>query len=175
MYYHNDRKLPLDRGFTLDEISYPANWLRLASPDAKEAVGIEWRDDPSLTFKNEKFYYNTVDSDGNVVSTPKDLDMLKRGMTSDANRTAHRMLSGSDWIIVRWKEGGSAPDASWLEYRTAVRAEANRQCDHVNASPNIESLETVNPNWPENPDFIAERERQEAEIEAARLEREEND
>ena len=175
MYYHNDRKLPLDQGFKLNEISYPANWLRLASSDDKKAVGIEWRDDPSVKFKNKKFYYNTVDSDGNVTSTPKDLDMLKRTMTAQANQAAHSMLSGSDWIIVRWKEGGSAPDASWLEYRTAVRAEANRQCDHINAAPNIDSLETVNPDWPEDPAQKAERERREAEAEALRLEKEEND
>ena len=174
MYYANDRKLPLDRAFTLNDISFPANWLRLAGAEDKAAQGIEWRDDPALKFKNEKFYYNTV-QDGEVVSTPKDLDMLKRGMIGDANRAAHSMLAQSDWIIVRWKEGGNAPDASWLEYRTAVRAEANRQCDHINASPNIDSLETVKPNWPESPDAKAERERREAEAEAHRLEREEND
>jgi len=105
-----------------------------------------------------------------VTSTPKDLDMLKRGMIGDSNRAAHSMLAQSDWIIVRWKEGGSAPDASWLEYRTAVRAEANRQCDHINASLNIDSLETMNSDWPESPDAKAERERREAEVEAAKLE-----
>ena len=174
MYYHNDRKLPLDQGFTLNEISYPANWLRLASSDAKEAVGIEWREPPVLTFKNEKFYYNRV-KDGVVISTPKDLDMLKRTMTAQANRTAHSLLSGSDWIIVRWKENGDAPDEDWLEYRTAVRAEANRQCDHINDASDIDSLETLNFNWPEDPAFKADRERREADEEAARLEREEND
>ena len=174
MYYANDRKLPLDQGFTLNEISYPANWLRLASSDAKEAVGIEWRADPSLKFKNEKFYYNRVEN-GEVISTPKDLDGLKRGMTADANRTAHSLLSGSDWMVVRQQEAGVGLLPQWGEYRTAVRAEANRQCDHINAAPNIESLETVNPKWPEDPDYVAERERREADEEAARLEREEND
>ena len=174
MYYHNDRKLPLDQGFKLDEISYPANWLRLASPDAKEAVGIEWRADPSLKFKNEKFYYNTV-QDGEVVSTPKDLGGLKRRMVGDVNRTAHQILSGSDWMVVRQQEAGVGLLPQWSDYRTAVRTEANRQCDHINASPNIDSLETLKPNWPENPDAVVERERREADEEAARLEREEND
>ena len=56
MYYANDRKLPLDRAFTLNDISFPANWLRLAGAEDKAAQGIEWRDDPALKFKNEKFY-----------------------------------------------------------------------------------------------------------------------
>jgi hypothetical protein len=174
MYYHNDRKLPLDRAFKLDEISYPANWLRLASSDAKDAVGIEWRADPSLKFKNKKFYYNTV-QDGEVVSTPKDLDGLKRRMIGDANRAAHQMLSGSDWMVVRQQEAGVGLLPQWGDYRIAVRVEANRQCDHIDASPNIDSLETLKPNWPEDPDYVAERERREADEEAARLEREEND
>jgi hypothetical protein len=174
MYYANDRKLPLDRAFKLDEISYPANWLRLASSDAKDAVGIEWRPDPSLTFKNEKFYYNSVE-DGVVTSTPKDLDGLKRRMTGDANRTAHQMLSGSDWMVVRQQEAGVGLLPQWSEYRTEARAEANRQCEQVEEATSIESLMAITANWPEDPDYVAERERRDAEIEAARLEREEND
>jgi hypothetical protein len=174
MYYHNDRKLPLDRAFKLDEISYPANWLRLASSDAKDAVGIEWRADPSLKFKNKKFYYNTV-QDGEVVSTPKDLDGLKRRMIGDANRAAHQMLSGSDWMVVRQQEAGVGLLPQWSEYRTEVRAEANRQCEQVEEATSIESLMAITANWPEDPDYVAERERRDAEIEAARLEREEND
>ena len=65
-YYHDNKKLPLDRAFTLNDISFPANWLRLAGAEDKAAQGIEWRDDPALKFKNEKFYYNTV-QDGEVV------------------------------------------------------------------------------------------------------------
>ena len=174
MYYANDRKLPLDQGFKLDEISYPANWLRLASPDAKEAVGIEWRADPSLKFKNKKFYYNRVEN-GEVVSTPKDLDGLKRRMTGDANRAAHQMLSGSDWMVVRQQEAGVGLLLEWSEYRTEARAEANRQCEQVEEATSIESLMAITANWPEDPDAVAERERRDAEIEAARLEREEND
>jgi len=174
MYYHNEIKLPLDQGFKLDEISYPANWLRLASSDAKEAVGIEWRADPSLKFKNKKFYYNRVEN-GEVVSTPKDLDGLKRRMTGDANRAAHQMLSGSDWMVVRQQEAGVGLLPQWSEYRTEVRAEANRQCEQVDEATSIESLMAITANWPEDPDAVAERERRDAEIEAARLEREEND
>ena len=174
MYYANDKKLPLNQAFTLNDISYPANWLRIASAEDKAAVGIEYREPPVLQFKNEKFWYNTV-QDGVVTSTPKNLDMLKRKMVNDANRTAHQMLSGSDWMVVKQQETGVGVLPQWSEHRSAIRTEANRQCDHINAAPNIDSLETVKPNWPEDPDSKSERERRLAEAEAARLEREEND
>jgi hypothetical protein len=174
MYYANDRKLPLNRAFTLNDISYPSNWLAVASEQDRANAGIEQREEPVLRFKNEKFYYNTV-QDGVVTSTPKDLDMLKRGMIAQANRTAHQMLAQSDWMVVKQTETSTGILPQWADYRAAVRAEANRQCDHINAAPNIDSLETVKPNWPEDPDAVAERERRDAEIEAAKLEREEND
>ena len=175
-YYHDNKKLPLDRAFTLNDISFPANWLRLAGAEDKSAQGIQWRDDPALIFKNERFYYNSVDSDGAVVSTPKDLDMLKRGMIAEAKATAHSLLSGSDWMVVKATEVGDMPiSGEWAEFRQSVRAECERQEDHINASPNIESLQTLNSDWPESPDEKVERERREAEVEAARLEREEND
>ena len=174
MYYHNDRKLPLDQGFKLDEISYPANWLRIASAEDKEAVGIEWRADPSLKFKNKKFYYNRVEN-GEVVSTPKDLDMLRRKMVNDANRAAHEMLSASDWMVVKQAETSTGILPQWGDYRAAVRAEANRQCGQVDEATSVESLMAITANWPRNPDELAEETRRDAEIEAARLEREEND
>ena len=56
-----------------------------------------------------------------------------------------------------------------------MRAAANHQCGQVEEATSVDALMAITVNWPENPDSIAERERREAEIEAARLEREEND
>jgi hypothetical protein len=169
-YYHDNKKLPLNRTFTLNDISFPSNWLRLAGAEDKAAHGIEWKDDPALIFKNERFYYNSVDSDGAVVSTPKDLDMLKRGMIGDANRAAHSMLASSDWMIVKQAEVSTGIAAEWSEYRTEVRAEANRQGGQIGEATSIESLMAITANWPEDPDSKLERERREAEAEAAKLE-----
>jgi len=168
-YYHDNKKLPLDRAFTLNDTSFPANWLRLAGAEDKAAQGIEWRDDPALKFKNEKFYYNTV-QDGVVTSTPKDLDMLKRGMLAQANQAAHSMLASSDWMIVKQAEVSTGIAAEWSEHRSAIRTEANRQGGQIGEATSIESLMAITANWPEDPDSKLERERREAEAEAAKLE-----
>jgi hypothetical protein len=161
-YYHDNKKLPLDRAFTLNATRFPANWLRLAGAEDKSAQGIEWKDDPALIFKNERFYYNSVDSDGAVVSTPKDLDMLKRGMIADANRAAHQMLSGSDWMVVKQAEVSTGIAAEWSEHRSAIRTEANRQGGQIEEATSIESLMAITANWPVDPDSKLERERHEA-------------
>jgi len=168
-YYHDNKKLPLDRAFTLNDTSFPANWLRLAGAEDKAAQGIEWRDDPALKFKNEKFYYNTV-QDGVVTSTPKDLDMLKRGMLAQANQAAHSMLASSDWMIVKQAEVSTGIAAEWSEHRSAIRTEANRQGGQIEEATSIEALMAITANWPEDPDSKLERERREAEVEAAKLE-----
>ena len=175
MYYANDKKLPVNQGFKLDNLTYPANFLTVSSKEQLETLGIAWKEPPVQKFKNEKFYYNTV-QDGVVTSTPKDLDGLKRRMVGDANRAAHSMLSGSDWMIVKQTETSTGILPQWGEYRTEVRAEANRQCGQVEEATSIESLMEITAKWPEfDPDYVAERERRDAEIEAAKLEREEND
>jgi len=42
----NNETLPIDRGFTHNEIQYPRNWLRLATQEDKDRLGITWKADP---------------------------------------------------------------------------------------------------------------------------------
>ena len=117
------RNLPLDRAFTLNDISYPANWLRVASADDKAAIGVEWVDAPELKFKDKKYYNNTVSSEGEVTSTPKDLDQIKADRIGYAKLTANARLSGSDWQVIAKAERGREIPEDWAAYRTAVIAE----------------------------------------------------
>ena len=170
-YYHNNTQLPLDRPFTLNDEQFGANWLRLVGDDDKEKRGIEWRDDPQRQFKNEQFYYNTVDSDGNVVSTPKDVDMLKRGLLQGISKTAHSLLVSSDWMVIRENEVDLPVSKDWVEYRSSVRDTCNLLEAKIKLCASIEDLEAEKQDWPQDPNMIAEEARREAE----RLEHEEND
>jgi len=59
----DNKPLSYDRAFTHAGIQYPANWLRLASLEEKQAIGItEVADEPGY---DQRFYWN--------VSTPKQL------------------------------------------------------------------------------------------------------
>ena len=40
MFTLNGNPLPLDIPFTHEDIQYPANWLRLATPEERAAIGI---------------------------------------------------------------------------------------------------------------------------------------
>tara|TARA_Y100000588_G_scaffold93964_1_gene101759 strand:+ start:533 stop:1054 length:522 start_codon:yes stop_codon:yes gene_type:complete len=156
------RNLPLDRAFTLNDISYPANWLRVASADDKAAIGVEWVDAPELKFKDKKYYNNTVSSEGEVTSTPKDLDQIKADRIGYAKLTANARLSGSDWQVIAKAERGREIPEDWAAYRTAVIAECERYEAEV-AAADFEGIQKVRENWPLNPVEQAEKDKREAE------------
>ena len=158
----NGRNLPLDRAFTLNDISYPANWLRVASADDKAAIGVEWVDAPELKFKDKKYYNNTVSSEGEVTSTPKDLDQIKADRIGYAKLTANARLSGSDWQVIAKAERGREIPEDWAAYRTAVIAECERYEAEV-AAADFEGIQKVRENWPLNPVEQAEKDKREAE------------
>ena len=160
-YKVSDRTLPMDAPFTLNGYSFGATFLRKASAEDKAAHGIVWEADPVYTFLDKRFYDNRI-VDGEVISTPKDLDGLKEKMTGDAKRAAHILLWGSDWMGVRSAEGGGMPSEDWSEWRSDVRDECNRQETQISEAEDVEALANIVQNWPMNPDNVAEQERIEA-------------
>ena len=155
------RNLPLDRAFTLNDISYPANWLRVASADEKATIGVEWVDAPELKFKDERFYHNSVSPEGEVTSTPKDLDQLKADCIRHAKINANARLSGSDWQVIAKAERGREIPEDWAAYRTAVIDECERYEAEV-AAADFEGIQKVHEEWPLNPVEQAEKDKLEA-------------
>tara|TARA_Y100000310_G_scaffold338667_1_gene429041 strand:- start:1001 stop:1480 length:480 start_codon:yes stop_codon:yes gene_type:complete len=149
-YKHEDRTLPMDVAFTLGDEQFPANWLRLSNTDDKATRGIVWEKPIERTFKDKRWYDNRV-VDGEVISTPKDLDGLKKKMVTDAKKTAHNLLSVSDWMVIREADIDTPVAQDWAEHREAVRAESNRQEEQIAAAADVEALAAIVSNWPKNP------------------------
>jgi len=142
--------IPLDQSFTLGDVQYPSNWLRLTSDEEKAAIGLTWEEPPK--FKDERWYYNRV-KDGAVTSTPIPLDELKERETTNAKKQAGVLLSGSDWMVIRSVDEEERPvPIDWADYREAVRTECNRLEEQIAASA-FESIQEIQQNWPRDPDF----------------------
>jgi hypothetical protein len=171
-YIHNNSPLPSGSSFTIGDERFGSNWLARATPEQLTERGISIAPaPPPRPSESEKFHYITLD-DGAWTVTPKNLDMLKRMMVGDANRAAHSMLAGSDWMVVKQAEAGVGVLPQWTDYRASVREESNRQCGQIEEATSVDSLVAITANWPRNPDDLAEEARQDAEIEAAKLENE---
>jgi len=142
MFLLNGNRLPEGTAFTdANGNQYPANWLNLSTEEEKVAVGITWVADPVRA--DDRFYW-----DGDV-NNPKDLVGLKAQFVTQTKDTAGKLLSQTDWVIIRKAERGVEVPSEVALKRTQIVAEANRLETDINASTTVEALiEVLNTqNW----------------------------
>ena len=97
MFLLNGTPLALDVAFrTPDGTQYPNNWLRLSSPESREAIGITEVPDPPVY--DQRFYWG-YDAEGNLI--PKDHTQLVTQWSEQTRTTAGTLLSPTDWMIIR--------------------------------------------------------------------------
>ena len=137
------------KAFKLGDNQYPANVFTLWSVEEKEALGIYEVVVDNTNLKNSEYYINGAESfdfSGGVVTksfataTAKDLDELKTNHKATINSQAGSLLSGTDWLVVREAEGGTAmPDAT-ATWRAAVRTKSNEMCDAIDGAADVDAL-----------------------------------
>ena len=144
MFLLNGSPLALDIPFTANDIQYPANWLRLASPEERAAIGITEAPEPE--YYDGMFYWG--------VGNPKDLTQLKTQWIDQTNTTANAMLVTSDWMVVRKAETGTDIPAGWSTYRAAVRTCASIATASISTCADVTALISVINSiaWPETPE-----------------------
>jgi hypothetical protein len=165
----NSNTLPIDRGFTHNDINYPRNWLRLATEEDKQRLGITWEADPVRA--DDRYYWNgeldnpkaledkeESDKDGNplwvqeydaeteaMVDTDKRLvtQGLKSQKMAEVKHTAGTMLNQTDWYVTRKMERDVAIPADVVAQRAHVVAESERLEVAIAACSNVEALIAV--------------------------------
>jgi len=138
MFMLDGNPLPLDTAFTHEDIQYPANWLRLATQEQRDELGITeivYEERP-----DDRFYWVSDNGDGTFTAAAKDLEQLKANWSSTVNATAYSLLLPSDWMIVKQLETSTPVAQEWLDYRAAVRTEANRLNAAIAAAETAEDL-----------------------------------
>lgn len=140
MFMLDDKPLALDVPFTHNEIQYPANWLRLASPEERAAIGVTEVADPERY--DDRFYWGP--------GVPKDIDQLKKVMLSQVKATAASLLAPTDWKITRAAEGIKPCDADTLTARAAIRVASDANEALVTACTTVDELAVVQFTWPAN-------------------------
>ena len=165
----NGNTLPLDRGFTHNEITYPRQWIRQASEEDKTALGITWEADPVR--HDDRYYWNgeldnpkaledvnAVDEDGNPLweqeldnSDPEnpvmvDTDVqvvthgLKHTMINQVKHTAGTLLNQTDWYVTRKTERDVAIPVDVVTERAHIVAESDRLEVAIAACADVEAL-----------------------------------
>lgn len=153
MFILDGKILPIDVPFEHDGVQYPANWLRLATPEERAAIGIT-----EVTVQprpDDRFYWvSGPDDNGDYTAIPKDLDTLKATWSAQFKQTAYAMLFPSDWMVVRKAEVGDGIPQAWTDYREAVRTTATLAIVDMEATTDIDAFITsvTSVQWPVSPD-----------------------
>ncbi len=151
MFILDGKPLSPDVPFTHDGIQYPANWLRLATPEEREAIGITEEPDPAPY--DQRFYWG-YDADGNLI--PKDHAQLVEQWTQQTRHTANTLLAPTDWIIIREADNGKTADPVLRTWREEIRLASGSKVYEIQQTTDTEALAAYitgadYPAWPADP------------------------
>ena len=150
------KPLAVDVPFTVGDINYPANWLRLSTADEKTALGItEVADDPVY---DSRFYWgngtakalddvDAKDQEGNLLKDENGNQVVSLGVKSvlkaQEKRNAGSLLSKYDWYVVRKAEKSTAIPTAITTYRDAVRTACDTREKETDACSDTAALVTL--------------------------------
>ena len=146
MFILDGKPLSPDVAFTHDGIQYPANWLRLASPEERAAIGITEEPDPAPY--DQRFYWGP--------DLPKDHTQLVEQWVAQTRATAGTLLVPSDWLVIREQDNGTAVPTEWKDWRQAIRMATGDKVAAIEATTTTEELAAYitgadYPMWPADP------------------------
>ena len=146
MFILDGNPLSPDVPFTHDGIQYPANWLRLATPEEREAIGITEEPDPAPY--DQRFYWGP--------GLPKDHTQLVEQWTQQTRQTANTLLAPTDWIIIREADNGKPADPAIKTWREEIRLAAGSKNYEIEQTTTTEELATyiTGPDYPAWPILV---------------------
>jgi len=139
--------IPIDVAFSIGDINYPANWLRLSSSDEKTAVGIsEVADDPIY---DQRFYNTdgtakqindvTETKNGEEITTPG----LKSNFKVQEKEIAKSLLNLYDWQVIRKSEKNIEMDSNVIAFRDAIRTAYTTRKTEIDNCADTSALVTL--------------------------------
>ena len=152
----NGNPLAVDVPFTVGDIHYPANWLRLSTAQEKKDLGItEVANAPTY---DSRFYWgdgtakalddvNATDENGDLLKDENGNQVVTLGVKSvlkaQEKATAGSLLAKYDWYVVRKYETSKAIPTTIKTYRTAVRTACTTRETEIDACSDTAALVTL--------------------------------
>ena len=151
MFILNGKSLSPDSPFTTaDGTQYPARWLRLSTPQQREAIGITEAPDE---IPHDQRYFWGYDQEGNLIPkqledeivTPEDGEPytqtgLKTQHIRQTKETANSLLQPTDWYITRNFERNIEVPVGIVSYRAEVLAVSDAREVLISSVTSVEEL-----------------------------------
>ena len=144
--------------FTVDGVTYPANWLNQATPEQKATLGLQEVVTTNQPF-DPKYYWTGETLEGATLTysgTPKDLLDVQKEAVEQLNQTAYTLLFPTDWMAVKAFETGEAMAEDWATWRAAVRATASDTIISIYDAKDVHAVATVIKSivWANDPNYV---------------------
>ena len=138
------KPLAVDVPFTVGDINYPANWLRLSTAQEKKDLGItEVADDPVF---DSRFYNGngTAKALDDTKETHEGVEYTTLGVKSvlkaQEKDIAGSLLAKYDWYVVRKAEKSTAIPTAITTYRDGVRTACDTREKEIDACADTAAL-----------------------------------
>lgn len=132
-YYYNGVRLNPNRSFKDDDgNTYAKNWFITTTEEQRIGVGVTWVDDPVEAPYDRRFFWGP--------SNPKDHTKLKTLWVSKTKDTADKLLSQTDWYVIRKAETSTAIPADITTRRAEIRDYCNTKETAINATADTAAL-----------------------------------
>ena len=143
----NGNPLAVDVPFTVGDVNYPANWLRLSSAQEKKDLGItEVADAPTYDSR----FYNGDGSAKALDDTKETIDGVeyttlgvKSVLKAQEKAIAGSLLAKYDWYVVRKAEKSTAIPTAITTYRDGIRTACDTREKEIDACSDTAALVTL--------------------------------
>lgn len=131
MFLLNGKPISPDVAFTTpDGTQYPNNWLRLATPEERAAIGITEVPDPASY--DQRFYWGP--------GLPKDHAQLVEQWVSQTRTTAGTLLQPTDWMVIREADNGAVMPQEVKDRRQEIRLLSGDKITAIQTTTTTEEL-----------------------------------
>ena len=135
MFILDGKPLSPDVAFTTGGIQYPANWLRLATLEKKEAIGITEQADPPVWDQRFAWGYS---EDGQLIW--KDHTQLVEQWVAQTRTTAGTLIQPTDWMVIREQDNGTVVPESVKALREDIRLATGQKNAAIEATADTAEL-----------------------------------
>ena len=135
MFILDGKPLSPDVAFTTGGIQYPANWLRLATPEERAAIGITEQADPPVWDQRFAWGYS---EDGQLIW--KDHTQLVEQWVSQTRITAGTLIQPTDWMVIREQDNGTVVPESVKALREDIRLATGQKNAAIEATADTAEL-----------------------------------
>jgi len=141
MFKYKDKEIFQGKGWKNDEgVRHPRNWNIWSSTEKKERGVIEIIPD---TPPNSRLYDWSMDGNGKITSTVKDLDTVKIEIKRDIQYQQFYELRESDWVYIRHYDTGKDVPDNIETWRNAIRTKATEMEDALAACSSVEAIDKL--------------------------------